>query len=337
MKDEILDEDECVEPPRCVKVNPELGTVKECEVLRRQVTQLKLVGNVIEVKGRGVLLLGTGKSCASLFLTLLYEDVFLVADEYCYVIRHPTHRLRWEAKQEVFLPYETDELIATAADYPPTGRMGPSLGGYARAFKEQWSQLEQLFKIPPWEAPNPTAIGIQRNLLRNLRLRSDHIDSVAQRLTPAYKACTKIDYIFFLLPAPFTARRLEHLLKTDGLKQGDRAWTRYLPDTLFDPFSGEPWKNCLYQEPNPEGKVVLGTLMRLEDERGDDWRVLLPLPDVPFIVGFYYDNFLEKVQEIYRLITPLPRIHDHEEQFWREYCAQTGGKIDAQTEKTRAD
>ena len=37
--------------PRCVRVDPDLGTVQECEKLRGQVIRLKLVANVLEVKG----------------------------------------------------------------------------------------------------------------------------------------------------------------------------------------------------------------------------------------------------------------------------------------------
>ena len=298
----------------CLRIDPDLGTLEECEFLKRQFIQLKLVGNVIEVKGRGVLLLGTGKSTASLFLTLLHDDVFLVADDYCYVLNYPVHRLRWEPESEAFISREASEMVATAADYPPTGQVGNSLWGYlAREGKEEQARLRQALHLIPW-VEHRTTEDFRTQLRRKIQLESYCIDSITQRPTPAHKACAKIDYIFFLHPNPLPVSKLDELLRANRLEHA-RRWQCYLMDTLFEGDTAAPKRNTMHTETVTPQKFMLGALGRLLDDRGDDWRVLLQNPDVSFTFAFYYDNLLEKVQEIYRRIEPPPRLCDGEERF----------------------
>ena len=59
--------------------------------LSKDCHKLRLVGNVLSIKGRGVLMLGlVGKSVTSISTVIKFKDSFLIADDYCNVFLHGT-------------------------------------------------------------------------------------------------------------------------------------------------------------------------------------------------------------------------------------------------------
>jgi hypothetical protein len=291
---------------------------------------LELVANVVEINGRGVLLLGTGKSSSSVLLTLLYQDTFIVADDWCNAIKinriwgpsiRRYQKIQYPARPpeesyELFEKHELSEVLATAWKFT-NGEIANTLGQYFRQIPTLSLDLEQLGIFPAREDYPETVATKKAQSLREIRLTSHFIDTIAQRV--AHKAWVRIDAILFLVDGLIKADYIKdffeayqnQLQETFGKRVKD--CYQYLSQTLFDKSAGSPRQRTIYLEKDPEKQQWLATFGWLSDTRGHDWRHLLQNTEVPLYFAFYYDNFLEKVRAIHDCIEPPYRIYDQRE------------------------
>jgi len=288
------------------------------------------VGNAVEVKGSGVLFLGTGKSSNSVFLTLLYKDTFLVADDYVELIYIP-YLLRYFPKKHTFEEEEyktyhrevTSELIATATSRITTAKLRNDLISFTPYYEVSSSKMKQKFLA--------SNFGIYNSPLDNLRKSSKYIDTITQRVS--HKEWTKIECVIFLIDFVWELSFLEGLIvqyfdkrysKVRGLDDKNRAIKeqKRISQYLFRKFfnirgkTATPKKNTYIIEEDFKLRGILMDILRLFDNRGDDWRRFFDKNSkLQFMVFFYYDNPIDKVRAIYDAIEKVvpERIIDQNE------------------------
>jgi hypothetical protein len=292
---------------------------------------LELVANVLEIKGHGVLFLGSGKSSSSILLTLLYQDTYLVADDYCSITKinpiwdpplRSYKRIQYQAQPpeesyEIFEKYELNEVhIFATAWRVMNGEIRGTLGTYLRQIPTLHLELEQLGIFPPRDDYPETIPAKKAQKLREIRLTTHFIDTIAQRV--AHKFWAHIDAIVFLMDGLIKAADIKWFLEAnqDRFQEevGDqtRDCYRYLLQTFFNKSVENSKQNTIYLEQDPQKRNWLATYCWLFDTRGHDWRALLQNTDISLYFAFYYDNLLEKVRAIHDCLSPY-RIYDQRE------------------------
>lgn len=281
-----------------------------------QIKDFRLVGNAVDLKGNGLIFVGDGKSSTSVFLTLLYKDVFLVADDYtdCLLVTDidrfvPEDVIESEAGRCVaFREQLVNEVISTASR-EACGKLRMNL----YAFVQEGEQHQEFY------AKN---FGIRNSKLDELRKESRYIDTITQRV--AHKEWMKANYIIFLLSYIFSWDHFLGLLDEyyTTHKIEDKEERKQIGDYLAQKFFtiknnvATPRKNSYITESDPEWIDVLLYFVRSIDDRGDNWEGLFDGTQLKFMVFLYYDDIMAKVREIYEIIPKavVKAILDYREQ-----------------------
>jgi hypothetical protein len=262
---------------------------------------LKVVGDVLEIKGQGILLLGNpGKSTTSVMACLKYSDTSLVADDYCWIYIMDAER---KYNRQI-------ELLATAHPREETGVIRNNLN--MLLYSEEEDLANKYFGIGTTDP------------MDKLRRRTHYIDTIAQRV--AHKEWTKIDYIIIYTWTRFADLYVIMRYIRDKFpnieEEKANKMIQYLNNVFnwFDP--DEPdlfkkWKsktNSYYLETDPKKRRGLIDFCRMKEDRGSNWAQAIKDSNVPFYIFYYYDNIMDKLRDVYTLISPIKPIYDsHQE------------------------
>lgn len=285
----------------------------------------KLVANVIEIKGMGVLLLDTGKSSLSVFTILKYPETYLIADDYTYII---TQSFNYPVKDLNLL-----NLYATATQKVPIGKLRNNLltlspsTGLEDPYVEENKFLEENFNIKYVREEKRYLGEITEEELKKvwidklrdtLRKTSHYIDTIAQRV--AHKNIVEIKYVFFLQ----TKKDIGTLISftntlLNRLKIDDSEYIKKIREFIID-FYLKLKEDKIIEITNfsdPKKNILLNFFRITSGGVGENW--------LPFIEGnnhlrlfvmYSYDNLIEKVEKLYNTIekiNPVP-IRDPKEE-----------------------
>lgn len=255
----------------------------------------KLVANVIETKGMGVLFLGSGKSSLSVFSVMKYEDVYLVADDYTYII---TQKFSYP-----ILGLDLLNLYATATPKIPIGKIRNNILVLAPSdqYEQMYQQKEMFLK---------DIFNIENTESDEIRKSSYYIDTIAQRV--AHKNFSEIKYVFFLLNETDPGIILDFINRFNyEYKINDLNKQRMIRDLIRELYNKLKEKkiisiNELY---NDNQKKIILRFLRIFDNRGDNWLDFLEYNDkIKLYLVPFYPNLMNKVNLIYEIIKNIKPI-----------------------------
>jgi hypothetical protein len=279
---------------------------------------IKLVSNLLEIKGQGVLLLGSGKSTTSLYLTYHHDDVFLISDDYCYIRKINNSDLT------VFKGAPTE--------YPKLGTFRSRLWDLAYSIGYAMG-LRRTPETDYFDRGTHDMIKIyfgleSSNKLDWVRITSEAIDTITQRV--AHKPWAPLDCVVFLIARTDVEPRIKPYLEVLQMssRPEEREAYRYLSDVFYQ--DGAFKQNTHYVESSPSDHPVLFAILHLIDGRltkaaCNDFFNFFKETGISVILFFWYNNLIQKFQDLYNVIPsrkssvmlPEHRILDSEEKYWR--------------------
>ena len=251
---------------------------------------MKIVGNVIEVKGSGILLLGSGKSSLSILLTKIFNDTYLVADDYCTVCGSLMTSIPKKGFKQ-FIP-------ASQWRREPLGKIRNNL----------------------YETLGPEEIK-RLGITSNLKKRTRYIDTICNRI--AHKHICAINYIAIVLPPInydfFTSFDTYNLLEEYFKTKEEKI---KIPEIIKD-------LNSIFREYDIQTNKYIpkkNQILKI-DQDSEDFDLLLEIIrkiinieipietnfirayNIKILVCFYYDNIIEKAIDVYTQIEKQESIY----------------------------
>jgi len=248
---------------------------------------MKLVGNVIEVKGSGILLLGSGKTSLSILLAKMFKDTYLIADDYCTIC---------------------GSLVTSI----------PNIGARKFVPASQWVR-EPLGKVRnsinmTFEPDIIERLGIGPD--DDIRLNTRYIDTICNRI--AHKHICDINYIVFLIQTPYTKQMILDFIYNYF---GDIEDIARITNEIFNIFNEfDVIKNKYLLKKNHIIEIspsldIFDIVIKFINSK-----LLTPIPhivdfikanELKVLLGFTYDDIIQKAIDMYEIIESRDSIYKY--------------------------